>query len=124
MASPMPKRFVGVLRKSLVAPVEPALAPTAMRGYRSAVATPIRAVAAANSRSASRTSGRRRSNAVASPTGSGCCRRGAVAHDSTDLGYSAGGLPVNAAKRHQRADLTGLVTALAVANAVEACQRT
>jgi len=32
MANPIPKRFVGVVRKSSVAPVEPALAPRVIRG--------------------------------------------------------------------------------------------
>ena len=51
-----------------------------MDGYRSAVATPICAVAAARRRSAWRTSGRRRMSASPSPTGISAARCGGSTH--------------------------------------------
>src|SRR5579863_2778075 len=59
-------------------------------GYRSAVDTPISAVAAARRRSAWRTSGRRLMRADPSPTGINATMAGGVTHASTSLGASIG----------------------------------
>ena len=74
-----------------------------MLGYRSAVATPIAAVAAARRRSAWRTSGRRLMSAVPSPTGMSATRRGAVTQDCSSFGASAGARPRIAASSNKAA---------------------
>ncbi|MNS31090.1 hypothetical protein D3C72_631340 [compost metagenome] len=81
-------------------PPDAADKPSVTLGYRSAVATPMRAVDAASVRSAWRMSGRRRNSAAPSPTGMVLVRRGAVAHCSSDAGMSLGVCPVSAARRY------------------------
>jgi hypothetical protein len=72
-------------------------------GYRSAVATPMRAVDAASVRSAWRMSGRRRSSCAPSPTGSTPATRGGVVQSATSRGKSCGSAPVSVARRYSAA---------------------
>ena len=81
-------------------PVTPADTPIATVGYSAPVATPMRAVDAASRRSASRTSGRRRSSAAPSPTGSAFLMRGVSWHASTPGGKSDGARASSIASRY------------------------
>ncbi|GMU45665.1 MAG: hypothetical protein AMXMBFR26_04470 [Porticoccaceae bacterium] len=81
---------------SLASPAPPS---SENRGYSSAVATPMRAVAAASSRSARRRSGRRRSRSDGSPAGSPAGAAGIGAAASSSASSAPGGAPSSTARR-------------------------
>ncbi len=84
-------------------PTVPTVAPMLMSGYSAPVATPIRAVAAANWRSAWRTSGRRLSSAAPSPTGSNWAMCGSSAQLPVPAGNCSTGLASSIDRRNSPA---------------------